>query len=31
MRDTIISHNLHVKKLQLTEIKEFNHGKPAST
>lgn len=30
MRDTIISHHLHLRKLRLTEIKEFNHGKPAS-
>lgn len=30
MRDTIIIHNLHLRKLRLTEIKEFNHGKPAS-
>ena len=30
MRDSIISHNLHIRKLRLTEIKELDYGKPPS-
>lgn len=31
MRDTIIIHSLHKRKLRLMAIKELDHGQPAST
>lgn len=30
MKDTIIIHNLQIKKLRLKEVKQLNHGQVAS-